>query len=1013
MIFAFENFELDAQRLELRRGGAVVEADTLVLRALAVLVRNAGRLVSKEELVQEVWDGRAVADNAITVTLSRMRKALGDKRGEKEMVTTVYGRGYRFVSNVRERSSAWDALSASHVAGRPLLVGRERVLGALSRALAETGAGRGRLCALLGEPGIGKTHVVEAFVRSIPAELRASWGFCRETGTTPPLSPWSRALRELMALPEHKAYAHEADDPLLQPFLREDSPTPSSPTISEDVWLEGYRRHRVFDAITSLLARASERAPVLLVLEDLHCADGASLDLLALLLDELARRRIMIVATVRHAEGPAAAALRARLAQVLGHRNCERIALERLREPEVRAYVASVLGEREDRLARAVFDKSEGNPFFMAELCRQLRDRDTGTRDALALPQEALEIVRQHVHRLDADALGVLSAAAVIGRSFELWQLHAISGREMGELMDSLDAAIAADVLIAAPDSATAFAFGHELLRAVLYDGLSPVERRSWHVRVAEALEQRARDGESVPPSELAYHLHAGLPTADPRQAVHYCRLAAAAAAAAFANDDVVRYVRYALEALELTEKPSIRLRMHLVYLLSMYARGDLAAEYESATRELAQLARKAADPAMLVRAAIMFNLHPGFRQMSGARDELAHALELLPGDDAAMRSVALAGLAMASPNCFSNQAVGQLLDEAVPMARASTSRAARYVALIAALQLRGGPEHSSGADAVLEELSALAQQNPTRMPVLPVDLALYRAVRACASGELSAAEHFAATAAAHCRRLHHCELLWHAERMGGMVALNRGAFRASSPLLQRLHERARQPGLYGLDAFVAFDSASWMSELGGRRQLDLTQLGALAYDAADPPSIWSLKIRALASVGANDEARTALRTLAPRDLAALPCDRDLLGTLGRVIYAALALQAFDYAEQAALRLAAHRSSFCVDIGFLCEGSVPHLLGSVALALGDADRAVSELSDGLAREERAGFLLCAGYTRVELGRALLRRGRTNDRSRARQLWSQAHTQAERTGLQRLAHAASTQRDGTN
>jgi non-specific serine/threonine protein kinase len=77
VIYAFEDFELDSEALELRRAGAPIKADPLVLRLLGVLVRNAGQLVSKQRLLQEVWDGRAVADNVLTVSMVRLRRALG------------------------------------------------------------------------------------------------------------------------------------------------------------------------------------------------------------------------------------------------------------------------------------------------------------------------------------------------------------------------------------------------------------------------------------------------------------------------------------------------------------------------------------------------------------------------------------------------------------------------------------------------------------------------------------------------------------------------------------------------------------------------------------------------------------------------------------------------------------------------------------------------------------------------------------------------------------------------
>src|SRR5437868_5096982 len=97
VILGFDEFELDPANLELRRAGEIIKADALVLRLLIALARNPDRLVTKDELVALVWEGRAVADNVITVSMARLRKTLGHQRGEREFVATVYGRGYRFV----------------------------------------------------------------------------------------------------------------------------------------------------------------------------------------------------------------------------------------------------------------------------------------------------------------------------------------------------------------------------------------------------------------------------------------------------------------------------------------------------------------------------------------------------------------------------------------------------------------------------------------------------------------------------------------------------------------------------------------------------------------------------------------------------------------------------------------------------------------------------------------------------------------------------------------------------
>ncbi|HEX6240897.1 MAG TPA: winged helix-turn-helix domain-containing protein, partial [Polyangiales bacterium] len=191
MIFAFDTFELDSERQELWRDRKLVKIEAVVIRLLIALVRNAGKLVTKDELVDEVWEGRAVADNVITVSMARLRKTLEDKRGEREFVATVYGRGYRFVRPVHVRDApSVEPVRENSVSGRdaPPFLGRERVLYRLREALSSARSGHGGICVLMGEAGIGKTRLVEVLEGELSGtNVQIAWGYCREAGDTPPL----------------------------------------------------------------------------------------------------------------------------------------------------------------------------------------------------------------------------------------------------------------------------------------------------------------------------------------------------------------------------------------------------------------------------------------------------------------------------------------------------------------------------------------------------------------------------------------------------------------------------------------------------------------------------------------------------------------------------------------------------------------------------------------------------------------------------------------------------------
>lgn len=1012
MILGFDEFELDPANLELRREGEIIKADALVLRLLIALARNPDRLVTKDELVELVWEGRAVADNVITVSMARLRKTLGHRRGDREFVATVYGRGYRFVRKVSARArtpSASPRLESAGDASAPF-VGRERVLSRLRQAMGDARAGRGRLCALMGEPGIGKTRLIETLERELQGEqVRIAWGYGRESGDTPPLWPWLRMLREVMAavptqeLEQRLGSLAQEIHGLLDGQRGATQEAALGPQLLD--W-ERARRHRGFEALLRTFALAAEHSPWLLVLDDLHGADAASIELLSLLLDEISHTRILVIASLRHAPGRQAPRPETLLPHVLGHRNCERMTLERLSAKDVASYVAAMVDDSDGTLGRAVFAKSDGNPFFMVELSRQLREAERPSADELALPGTALELVRQRLERLDADTLALLSAAAVIGRSFELPLLSAITGREPAAMMASLDDALAAEVVVAAPDSMTAFGFGHELLRSVLYDALAPSEQRRWHLTIAQALEARSATGDTTPPAEIAYHYYGALPQSDLRKTVEYCRRAAAAAGAVFANPDVVRYTRHALEALDLMDNPSVRLRGALLYTMVLFGRGH-GVEFPRAIGKVLRLAYEQGDARLLVDAASMLNPHTGFKPVPGGNAAFSHALSLLASDDKRTRAVALSGLACLAPQCYAAQRTHELITEALALARASGSRSALHMTLACQLYLEGGPAHAAAASRIEEELSELARKNPRVLPVLPVVLNIQRARSALQRGDGAGMTLAIEHATARCRELRHRELLWHCERFSALARINAGAWSSGVALLETLHRRAEQLPILGSEPFCAFDRVVIFGELAETASLDERTRGALEYDPTEPPSVWALKLRALASVGLNAEAHATLRAVDAADLAQLPCDTDYIGTLGHLARAALALQARDYAEAIYPLLARYPDHFAGQVSFLCDGSVVQLLGMLAESLGRHAEALCHFEAGITANERAGFEPRAAEARLQLAQCLVAHGEHTSRARERAqgLAREAHASATRMGMPRLAQAA--------
>jgi DNA-binding winged helix-turn-helix (wHTH) protein len=971
----FEDFELDVDRRELRRGGAAIKVDPVVLRLLEVLVQSAGELVTKQSLISQVWDGRPVSENVITVAMVRLRKTLGHKPGVREFVNTVHGRGYSFVSPVTRRAPP--PLSLRTAPPTPPFVGRERPLQILRDAFAQASEGHGNACVLSGEPGIGKTRVVEVFERELTdARLFVAWGHCRESGDTPPLWPFAQILRQVLAWlakhePSSDAAMRAARVPELVRLLPElselaeadpvphaDGPAPSWGAAA---------KHRVFDAILSILTHASEIQPCAIVLDAVHSADSASLELLQSWIDQLPRSRILLLLTLARTDLPQPTS-RAHLAYVCGHRNSTRVTLQRLSEADVATYVHALIFDPSGELAREVYAKSEGNAFFMGELARQLQDSDRPSPRDLAMPDAALELVRRRLAILDEAARGALSHAAVLGRRFELPVLQAVSSEDAHTLMSSLDDALGHGVVSRVPDSRTSFTFTHDLLRVALYETLAPSELRRRHLRTAQALEARLNLGASISVADVAFHYHAALPESDLRKTVEFCGKAAARSGGLFAYAECQRFLRRARQALELMDSPSPRLQLNLLMRETLCARVCGDPEFEPLLRELIALARDRRSAEHLVRAAYMLDLNTGFPAMPGTREVLEDALEALLPQEHGVRASVYARLATTAPVAYDAQESREQLERAVQLAKESKVDLAIYSAHSAMLYRWGGELDQTIAEDAFRVVERLSQQYPLTLTVPPVLLDLHRAIRALQAGDLETVTARLERCAAWCRKLDGRELAWQVERARTLQRLNSGDDPTVIGDLRALHERAARELLPGSMLLGAYDQCLISPDVGSLDRATLRRI--LARDSSDPPNIWSLKVRALARVGFRDEARTQLQTVLPSRLRELPRDRDYLGTLGALVHAVLELGANDYVAPLYELLQVDTDRFAAHVSFLCEGSIAQLRGSLALRLGLVAEARALFARGAELSERAGLARAAAVSRgllAELG----------------------------------------------
>ncbi|MEV6474463.1 AAA family ATPase [Streptomyces sp. NPDC051657] len=528
----------------------------------------------------------------------------------------------------------------------PALFGRDHPAGVLRSEIARATDSHGGLVLVTGEAGIGKsTLVTDAAHEARRRGALVVGGSCWDSDNTPGYWPWVQILRGLRrsATAAEWAAAQDASDGRLAALLGDpvrvamggtDGPSmPSVPVPAPGAAVgpgpdgapgggpgaetgtsppgdgspEGAEAFGLFDAVTTALVTVSQSRPLVVVLDDLHSADPASLRLLEFAAQHAWFERLLLIGTYRDVEVEAPGHPLQQLILPLASRATATLTLTGLGRDEVGALMTVTTGrEPTPRLVDEVHRRTGGNPFFVEQTARLWHSGSPVS----TIPPGVREAVRRRLALLPEPVVSLLTSAALLGREFGRQVLAVVHGAPVPHVDRLLEPAVVARVVVPRPSGQ--YAFAHDLLRETLYASLDDTEARERHAAAVRALDAHGGLGDAVRPGALARHAHLAGEALDRDRRIDLLLAAARDASGRLADEEAVGHHRRAL-AVAGADRTGAEGRgpdLRRAALIGLDLAGQLrhAGETAEAERLLARsvaLARELDEPELLARVAI------------------------------------------------------------------------------------------------------------------------------------------------------------------------------------------------------------------------------------------------------------------------------------------------------------------------------------------------------------------------------------------------------------------------
>jgi len=568
----FQSFRLDTANLCLWNGGARASLTPKAFDVLRYLVEHAGRLVTPDEILEAIWPETYVNPEGLRRYIQEIRRVLGDRPDRPEFIETLPKRGYQFVAPVIEEVIAGTLDLPSESA--KTIVGREPALIELNRCLSRALLGQRQIVFITGEPGIGKTALIDEFQRQAAAkvvDLGIARGQCVEGyGSQEAYYPVLEALgglcrgskkeRLVQTLAVHAPTWLVQFPALVRREHRE--------MLQREIL--GATRERMLREISEVMEAITSENPLLLAFEDLHWADHSTVDFISALARRRSPAKLMLIGTYRPVDVIVSEHPLHVLKQDLSvHHLCREIALEPLGEAEVAKYLAaeSAGASLPEGLASLLYRRSEGNPLFMVTALDDMTERGLISRNKecwqleralkgidLEVPKSLQQMIEAQIDRLSTEEKRVLEVASLesVGRSrFAVVSRAPVVGLEP-EVFENVCETLSRRHCIVRtagseefPDGTVSacYEFVHVLYRQVCYRRIARGRRAQLHRRLGEWVEAHLEPLNEA--AWLAGHFEQG---GDWLRAIKYLQLAADTAGRRFEPRQAAEILEHALE---------------------------------------------------------------------------------------------------------------------------------------------------------------------------------------------------------------------------------------------------------------------------------------------------------------------------------------------------------------------------------------------------------------------------------------------------------------------------------